>query len=233
MVLPVRAQPESDDSQVDSDDDGSKGTGFPKGSARAGGLADGDAGAQYVVDFGGAAARGSAFDTCPDTARVDAQTSFARNFNEIVYPNLGEEFAAPTFIRKEDGNQKWTYATYEEVTAGAESDQGTGAEYCAAAYATANQVGVLALGLLETILKRRYPSKTGAEAARTEVFPHQWQDGTSSGVPANGLFNNPLFDEMLSYCSCYYLAQWLFEKYGANANAPELSLATYSGAGFA
>ena len=80
---------------------------------------------------------------------------------------------------------------------------------------------MLALSLLETILARRFPGDTGAEAATTRTFPHQSVSETVDGTPPH-MFGAELFDEMLSYCSCLYLAQWLFDKYGEVKKAPEL-----------
>ena len=51
-------------------------------------------------------------------------------------------------------------------------------------------------------------------------FPHETQLGKLPKLPRP--FGKPLFDRMLSYCSCLHLAQWLCESYeGEAASTPD------------
>ena len=60
-------------------------------------------------------------------------------------------------------------------------------------------------------LKERLPQAD--KPARKRVYPHE-NTNYSHQVPKTAPIDHPLFDEMLSFCSCLYLAQWLQDTHG-------------------
>ena len=75
-------------------------------------------------------------------------------------------------------------------------------------YTRMNSAGVLALTILETIVRARYP---GVDNPTTTLdYPHEAL-GTAP-VEISLKFGYELFDGMLSYCSCLLLAQYVHDQ---------------------
>ena len=86
-------------------------------------------------------------------------------------------------------------------------------DMASATFSMINSAGELALHLLEVIMAHRYQkSKTGGEPM-TLAYPHEEEGFDLQGhVPEP--WGWPLFDEMLSFCSCLFLAQYLQDTHG-------------------
>ena len=66
--------------------------------------------------------------------------------------------------------------------------------------------------MLETILQSRYPGNDGNRATSLE-FPHELTNNRGDeAIPLP--FGHTIFDEMLSYCSCLFLAQYIQDREG-------------------
>ena len=83
----------------------------------------------------------------------------------------------------------------------------------------ANQHGVLGLQILETILAARYGGVENASV--TKELPHDEVPGTQTEAH-EAILGDPHFDELLSFCACMHLAQFINEKEAACAEAADL-----------
>ena len=138
-----RALQTSADEDTDSDDAAGKDTNqksFQKASAGHDTATGGQGGesAPFTIDYGGVERHPDFTADEPLCAPVDHNNKWARSIFDALHPSVGEVWAAPTHFIKDDENQKWTYADYNTVSAGARSLGYTPDLVSSAAYAQAN-----------------------------------------------------------------------------------------------